>query len=161
MKDVDSISKQTLSDIIESISEQNLTLPSGSIRENNKDLQISLNASPESIEGFKNIPITLSNGDVVKLSNVASIRDGNALQTNIARVNGQNGVIVSLIKLGNTSTVDIINQLMNKLPEIRAAAPEGITINPIFDQSVFVSTALEHIQKEMIETVRNCHERIK
>ena len=140
----------TPSDIIETINTQNLTLPSGSIRENNQDLQIALNASPESIDEFRAIPVTLPGGDVITLDDVASVRDGTAMQTNIARVNGQNGVIVSLIKLGDTSTVDIINQVMDKLPEIRAASPEGMTINPIFDQSVFVSTALDHIQKEII-----------
>lgn len=137
-------------DVIAAINAQNLTLPSGSIREERRDLQISLNASPESLEEFRRIPLQLQDGSTIALADIATLRDGTALQTNIARVNGQNGVIVSLIKLGEASTVGIIDAVMNKLPAIRRSAPEGITIEPIFDQSVFVSNSLHHIQMEIM-----------
>ncbi|HCD04939.1 MAG TPA: AcrB/AcrD/AcrF family protein, partial [Methylophaga sp.] len=112
--------------------------PSGSIREAQNELQITVNASPQAVADFEDLPIRARNGELILLRDVADVRDGTALQTNIARVNGQNAVMVSLIKLGGASTVDIINELMERLPSIQAAAPEGITISPIFDQSVFV-----------------------
>lgn len=140
----------TAQEVSQAINEQNLTLPSGNVREGNSDMQISVNASPESIGLFEKLPVKSADGRVIFLRDVANVRDGGALQTNIARVNGQNAVMVSLIKLGDASTVGIIDALMERLPEIRAAAPEGIEINPIFDQSVFVSTAMQHIETEIL-----------
>lgn len=140
----------TATDVNRALVSQNLTLPSGSIREGQKDIPIAMNASPEPITMFESIPVKTVGGRMILLRDVADIRDGAALQSNIARVNGNNAVIVSLIKLGNASTVDIINQVLERLPQIRKAAPEGITIAPIFDQSVFVNTALHHIQNEIV-----------
>lgn len=137
-------------EVTQALAQQNLTLPSGSIREGLQELQISVNASPESISSFEEMPVKSIDGRMVYLRDVADIRDGTALQTNIARVNGDNAVMVSLIKLGDASTVDIINQVMDRLPSIRAAAPPGIDIQPIFDQSVFVNTAVHHIQTEIL-----------
>lgn len=140
----------TANDVTQAINEQNLTLPSGSIREAQNELQITVNASPQAVADFEDLPIRSRYGELILLRDVANVRDGTALQTNIARVNGENAVMVSLIKLGGASTVEIINELTERLPSIQAAAPEGITISPIFDQSVFVSTALHHIEMEII-----------
>src|SRR5690554_499167 len=89
----------TATDVTRAINEQNLTLPSGSIREAQNELQITVNASPQSVADFEDLPIRSRNGELVLLRDVANVRDGTALQTNIARVNGQNAVMVSLIKL--------------------------------------------------------------
>jgi len=140
----------TTAQVSEALAKQNLTLPTGSLRVDSEDLQITLNAAPISIEELKNIPLNLGNESLVLLRDVADVRDGSAIQTNIARVNGKNGVLVSLIKLGNASTTTIINELKHKLPNIRDSAPTGIKIMPIFDQSVFVNDAKNHIQEEML-----------
>ncbi|MDR1311167.1 MAG: efflux RND transporter permease subunit, partial [Burkholderiaceae bacterium] len=140
----------TAADVTRSLSTQNSTLPSGTIRENEKDLQITLNTGPDSVDYFNMFPIKSVNGRNVLLRDIADVRDGTALRTNVARVNGEGAVIVSLIRIGNASTLEIIRQLMERLPEIRKAAPEGLEISPIFDQSVFVSGAMKHIQSEIL-----------
>ncbi|MCP0913374.1 MULTISPECIES: efflux RND transporter permease subunit [Legionella] len=137
-------------DVITAISRQNLTLPSGSIRESTRDIQISVDSSLASVDAFNNIPLQSDDGRLLLLRDVADVRDGPALQTNIARVNGQNAVTVSLIKLGDASTLSIINQVLKKLPEIQKSAPEGLTISPIFDQSIFIRAAISHVGTEMI-----------
>src|SRR5690606_19873673 len=115
-----------------------------------REMQITMNASPEQVEAFEHLPIREVNGRVILLRDVASVRDGSAVQTNMARLNGQNAVMVSIIKLGGTSTVDVIDHVMAKLSEIRAAAPPGLTIEPLFDQSVFVRAAIDAVVKEAL-----------
>jgi multidrug efflux pump subunit AcrB len=138
------------SDIARASATQNLTLPSGTLRIDSREIAITTNASPETVASFADLPLRSVDGRVVKVSDVASVRDGQAVQTNIARLDGQNAVIVSILKLGDASTLDIIKQIRERLPELQASAPEGITIAPVFDQSVFVERAISNV---MIEAV--------
>lgn len=137
-------------DIARATATQNLTLPSGTLRVDQREIAITTNASPETIASFADLPLRSVNGRIVRVSDVASVRDGQAVQTNIARLDGQNAVIVSILKLGDASTLDIINQIRARMPELQAAAPEGITIAPVFDQSVFVTQAINNVMVEAI-----------
>lgn len=132
------------------VSRQNLTLPAGMIREGERELPVEINASPESIQAFLDLPIRSLNGNTILLRDVANVRDGEAVSTNIARLDGQNAVMVSILKLGNASTIDILDGINERLPEIRAAAPPGVNIEPIFDQSVFVRAAVSGVQHEIL-----------
>jgi multidrug efflux pump subunit AcrB len=138
------------SDIARATATQNLTLPSGALRVGTREIAITTNASPETVAAFADLPLRSVDGRVIRVSEVASVRDGQAVQSNIARLNGQNAVIVSILKLGDASTLDIINQIKARMPELQAAAPEGITIAPVFDQSVFVTSAINNVMVEAI-----------
>ena len=138
----------TASDITAAIAAQNLTLPAGPIREGRREFKVALNASPVAVADFIELPIRQVDGRVIKLGDVASVRDGPAVQTNLARLNGVSAVQVSLLKLGGASTVDIVDQVLARLPEIRAAAPPGMRIEPLFDQSVFVRAAVKSVAYE-------------
>lgn len=137
-------------DVNRAIGTQNLTLPSGMLREGGRELPVAINASPESVEAFLDLPIREVDGRVVFLRDVANARDGETVSTNVARLNGQNAVMVSILKLGKASTVDIVNGILQRMPEIQAAAPEGLRVEPIFDQSVFVNAAVGTVLHEIV-----------
>ncbi len=137
-------------DVAQAVNQQNLTLPSGNVREGMRDMQISVDASPESAEVFANLPISARDGRIIKLRDVADVRDGGAIQTNLTRVDGSSAVLVSMIKIGDASTTEIIEKVKERLPEIQAAAPAGAKITPIFDQSIFVQSAVDIIAKEIL-----------
>ena len=137
-------------DVSRAINTQNLTLPTGVVRFDQRELVITTNASPDTVAAFADIPLRSVDGRVIRLGDVANVRDGAAVQTNVARLDGQNAVIVSILKLGNASTVDIVRQVKNRLPELRASAPPGITIEPVFDQSIFVENAVNDVIKEAV-----------
>ncbi len=140
----------TPSDITNALERGSPTLPSGSIREGARELQISLDASPASVQEFLDLPVATRNGIVLYVRDVASVRDGGALQTNVARMDGSSAVSVALIKLGGASAVEIVRAVRERLPEIEASAPPGMRIAPIFDQSVFVDNAIGSIQHEAV-----------
>jgi multidrug efflux pump subunit AcrB len=140
----------TATEVNAAVGRQNLTLPSGSLREAGRELPVELNASPENIQGFLDLPLRSVEGRTILLRDVANVRDGEAVSTNIARLNGQNAVMISILKLGNASTVDIIDGIINRMDEIRASAPPGMTIAPIFDQSVFVRAAVTGVEHEIM-----------
>lgn len=132
------------------VGRQNLTLPSGSLREGGRELPVELNASPETTQAFLDIPLRSVDGRTILLRDVANVRDGEAVSSNIARLNGQNAVMISILKLGNASTVDIIDGILERMDEIRASAPPGMKIEPIFDQSVFVRAAVSGVEHEIL-----------
>ncbi len=137
-------------DVSRAVGNQNLTLPSGVLREAEQELPVAINASPESIDAFLDLPIREVDGRVIFLRDVANVRDGEAISTNIARLNGQNAVMLSILKLGSSSTVDIVDAILERMPAIREAAPPGVRIEPIFDQSVFVKSAVSTVLKEIV-----------
>lgn len=144
------VHKLTPHDINLALSKENLTLPTGDMRIESNNIQLLINAAPETVGEISQIPVKKGLDQLVLLNDVADVRDGSAIQTNLARINGREGVLVSLIKLGNASTTEIIERLKKILPEIQKAAPESIEIKPIFDQSTFVTNAQDHIKSEII-----------
>jgi multidrug efflux pump subunit AcrB len=137
-------------EVARAVNTQNLTLPTGVLRVEDREIIVTTNASPEDVSQFAGLPLRSVDGRVVRIGDVATIRDGAAIQTNIARLNGQNAVIVAILKLGDASTVDVVRQVKDKLPELRASAPAGITIEPVFDQSIFVENAVNNVLKEAL-----------
>jgi len=138
----------TPSDVVSAVSAQNLILPSGTVKLAESEYTVKLNGSPDTIEGLNDLPIKTSSGSTLYLRDVAHVRDGFAPQTNIIRQNGERGVLVSIIKNGGASTLDIVNVLKSKLPEYAKAVPPELKIQPLFDQSVFVKAAITGVFHE-------------
>ncbi len=136
-------------DVSRAIGSQNLTLPSGSLRAGTRDLGVALNGSPVTINEFLDLPLRNVDGRLVLLRDVANVRDGESVSNNIIRLDGQNAVMATVLKLGSASTLDIVSGILDRLPAIRASAPEGLKIEPIFDQSIFVRSAIENILLEI------------
>lgn len=140
----------TARDIGEAIAQQNVTLPSGVLRAGENEFTVSTNGSPEGVKEFESMPVKNNQGRLIQLKDVAQVRDGGAVATSLARVDGQAGVIVSILKLGQASTVDIIDEIKQRLPAIQNNAPTGLAITPIFDQSRFVVASRDAVFAEII-----------
>ena len=137
-------------DVARALAQQNVTLPSGEVTIESTRWTVSTNASPVDLKSFSDIPIKSTKDSVVRLGDVANVRDGGAEQTSMSKLDGETGVMVSILKLGNASTVDIINEINQRLPEIRANAPQGLRLEPVFDQSRFVIAARNTVIHEAV-----------
>lgn len=140
----------TPSEVAEAISAQNLTLPSGQARIGDREYQVQLNSSPDVVAALNDVPIRARNGVMSYIRDVANVRDGAAVQTNIVRSNGERSVLLTVLKNGSASTIDIVRRVLNLLPGLRAIAPEGMEIKPLFDQSIFVAAAIENVLHELL-----------
>jgi multidrug efflux pump subunit AcrB len=129
-------------DVSNAINVQNLTLPSGTVKLGAREYRVSLNSSPEAVAALNDLPVKYVNGTVVYVRDVAHVRDGFAVQTNVVRQDGRRSVLLTVIKKGGASTLSIVRQLKDLLPTIRASAPAGIEIKELFDQSLFVRAAI-------------------
>jgi multidrug efflux pump subunit AcrB len=135
-------------DIVNAVNAQNLTLPSGQAKIANTQYTVRTNATPASIADLNNIPVKYANGATVFLKDVGQVRDGSAVQANIVREDGARAVLLSVIKNGNASTLEVVNGVRNVLNVARAAAPPGLNINELFDQSIFVKSAVASVVRE-------------
>ena len=135
-------------DVVNAIGAQNLILPAGTEKIGPLEYFVKLNASPTQIEDLNNMPVRAQNGTVTYVHDVANVRDGYSPQTNIVRVDGRRSVLMSVLKTGKASTIDIINSINQKLPQIRTSLPSGLKIEPTSDQSIFVRSAISGVIRE-------------
>jgi multidrug efflux pump subunit AcrB len=140
----------TPTDVVAAVNAQNLILPSGTAKIGTTEFNVAMNASPDTIAGLNQIPVLSKNGTTTYLSEVARVRDGFSPQTNIVRQNGERGVLLSVLKNGGASTLDIVNSLKKLLPQAMTTLPKELTITPLFDQSVFVKAAISGVIHEAI-----------
>ena len=135
-------------DVNEAINLQNLALPSGKAKIGDIDYRVVINNTPELISTISDIPIKKVDGKVVYVHDVAHVRDGFAVQQNIVRREGSRSVLVTILKNGAVSTVDIVDQIKHLVPTLQAAAPPGMKIEELFDQSLFVRAAVDNVLHE-------------
>ena len=135
-------------DVVNAVNAQNLTLPSGTAKIDGKQYTVRTNATPASIDDLNNIPIKVLNGATVFVKDVGQVHDGWLVQQNVVRQDGRRSVLLSIIKNGNASTLKVVNAVHEALKTARAAAPAGLEINEMFDQSVFVKQSIAGVLRE-------------
>ncbi|MEI8196797.1 MAG: efflux RND transporter permease subunit, partial [Phycisphaerae bacterium] len=135
-------------DISSAVNAQNLILPAGSTKIGRQEYQVRLNSSPDTVAELNDLPIKTVNGSTIYIRDVANVRDGFSVQTNIVHADGKRGVLLSIYKLGNASTLEVVEGVKAMLPDIQKTLPPDLTITPMFDQSVFVRASVEGVAKE-------------
>jgi multidrug efflux pump subunit AcrB len=152
MVDIDPLKLQarglTPTDIVNAVNAQNLTLPSGLAKIGDTQYTVRTDAMPVSVVDLNNIPIKYTNGPTVFLKDVGQVHDGWAVQQNIVRDDGRRAVLLSVIKNGNASTVAVVNGVRKVLQIARQAAPPGMSINELFDQSKLVTASIAGVVRE-------------
>ena len=137
-------------DVATAIGNQNLIIPAGTEKIGDIEYNVKLNASPVQVKEMNDMPIKTVNGAVIRIRDVAYVRDGSPPQTNIVRVNGTRAILMSVLKTGNASTLNIINKVKAQLPLIQATVPPGLKVTTIGDQSLFVTAAVSGVVHEAV-----------
>lgn len=139
----------TPEEIVNAVSAQNLTLPSGVLRLQEREYNVRLNSKPDVISTLNDIPVKTIDNSTIHLRDVANVHDGSAVQTNVVKQDGSRGVLMSIVKTGQASTTRIVDEIRNRvLPVIQAAAPPGLTVQALFDQSLFVRASIRGVVLE-------------
>ncbi|HEX4156349.1 MAG TPA: efflux RND transporter permease subunit [Acidobacteriaceae bacterium] len=138
------------SDVVNTIAAQNLILPSGTAKVGPFEYQIETNSAPDTIAGLNNLPIRAVDGAMVYIHDVAHVRDGFPPQTNIVRVDGQRSSLLSIIKTGNTSTLEIVKGIRAKLAQLKPQLPAALKMTLLADQSVLVRASIDGVVREAL-----------
>ncbi|MBV9610410.1 MAG: efflux RND transporter permease subunit, partial [Acidobacteria bacterium] len=137
-------------DVVNAISAQNLILPAGTSKIGPLEYDVDLNGSPQTVAELNQLPIKTMGNTTIYIRDVAYVRDGFPPQTNIVRVDGQRASLLSIIKSGNASTLDIIEGIKNTLPRIQAGLPPELQIKALADQSLFVRASINGVLREAL-----------
>src|SRR5207253_5007936 len=132
-------------DIVNAVNTQNLILPTGTAKLGTLEYTVEMNGSPKSVAELNDLPVKTVNETTIYLREVAHVRDGFSPQTNIVRANGRRGVIMSILKTGGTSTLEVVSRVKEILQYYSGALPEGLHVTTFFDQSLFVRAAIQEI----------------
>ena len=137
-------------DILSAMNAQNVVMPSGTAKIGSEEYDIRTNAAPRSLAELSMMPIKQVNGAIVYLRDVATVSSGSAFQTNIVRQDGHRGVLISVLKAGNASTLSVVQGVLNLLPRVAQTVPPDLKMIPLSDQSIFVRAAVSGVIREAI-----------
>ncbi len=135
-------------DIVNAISAQNLILPAGDAKVGKFDWNVALNASPTLLEKINDLPVKTVNGTVIYMHDVAYVHQGSPPQTNLVRVNGSRAVLMTILKAGAVSTLNVIDGIKSLLPRIEEGLPLSLNLHAVGDQSIFVKAAVFGVVRE-------------
>ena len=137
-------------DVVNAVNSQNLILPVGTSKIGQFEYDVGLNASPATVQELNDLPVKAVGNTTLYVHDVGYVRDGFAPQTNIVRRNGQRSALLTILKIGTSSTLEIVQQVRDMLPQILATLPRELKIEPISDQSVFVRAAVNGVVREAV-----------
>jgi multidrug efflux pump subunit AcrB len=137
-------------DVVNAVNLQNLVLPSGTAKIGAFEYDVDLNAAPRTVEELNDLPIKVVGNSTIYLRDVAHVRNGFAPQTNIVRHDGRRGVILTVLKAGSASTLDVVKGIRELLPRVATTLPAQLKIEPLADQSLFVRAAVSGVVREAV-----------
>src|SRR5579883_259871 len=137
-------------DVSTAVNLQSLILPAGTVKIADREYQVRLNSSPEVLGELNDLPVKTVNGATIYLKDVATVHDGFSVQQNIVRTNGTRGALLTIMRNGQASTLDIVNQVKALLPKVLAGLPPELHVRQLFDQSLFVRASITGVLRESI-----------
>ncbi len=137
-------------DVVNAVGNQNLILPSGTSKIGQFEYDVDLNSSPKTVAELNDLPIKVVGSTPIYVRDVANVRDGYTPQTNIVRRDGRRGALLTIQKVGEVSTLEIVRQVREAIPGIAASLPPALKIEALADQSVFVRAAVSGVVREAI-----------
>jgi multidrug efflux pump subunit AcrB len=137
-------------DVLNAVTNQNLVLPSGTVKIGEFEYDTSVNSSPRTVEELNDLPIKVVGNATIYLKDVATVSDGYAPQTNIVRQDGRRGVLLTVLKAGTASTIDVVNGIRNVLTRATQTLPPELNIKALADQSIFVKGAVNGVVREVV-----------
>jgi multidrug efflux pump subunit AcrB len=137
-------------DVLNTLALQNLVLPSGTAKIGLLEYDVSLNAAPRTVPELGDLPIKVVGNSTIYVRDVANVRDGFSVQTNIVRRDGRRGTLLTVLKMGDASTLDVVSNIRQAIPKVASTLPPELQIDLLADQSVFVRGAVMGVVHEAI-----------
>src|SRR5256884_3236766 len=137
-------------DVVTALGQQNIVLPSGTAKIGQFEYDVALNASPRTVAELNDLPVKLVGNSTISLRDFAYVRDGFAPQTNVVRRDGNRGTLLTILKTGSASTLDVVGGIRGLLPRVTPTLPPELKVQPLADQSIFVRAAVSGVIREAV-----------
>src|SRR5260370_1775665 len=137
-------------DVVAALGQQNLVLPSGTAKIGQFEYDVAMNASPRTVAELNDLPVKVAGNSTIYLRHVAHVRDRFAPRTNVVRRDGSRGTLVTILKTGTASTLDVVGGIRAVLPRVIPTLPPELKVQPLADQSIFVRAAVSGVIREAV-----------
>src|SRR6266850_874439 len=137
-------------DVVTALGQQNIVLPSGTAKIGEFEYDVAMNGSPRTVAELNDLPVKTVGNSTIYLRDVAQVRDGFAPQTNVVRRDGRRGTLVTILKTGTASTLDVVAGIRTRLAHVTATLPPQVEVQPLADQSIFVRAAVSGVIREAV-----------
>jgi multidrug efflux pump subunit AcrB len=137
-------------EVLDAVNQQNVVMPSGTIKIGESEYDVRTNGTPRTVDQLNAIPVKQVQGTTVYLRDLANVSDGFQVQTNIVRQDGRRGVLISVLKNGTASTLDVVKGVRDLLPRVATIAPPNLRMVALSDQSIFVRSAVSGVVREAV-----------
>src|SRR5215470_206194 len=138
------------SNVLDTLNLQNLILPSGTAKIGRLEYDVTLNAAPRTVSELADVPVKVMGNSTIYLRDVANVRDGYSVQTNIVRRDGRRGSLLTVLKSSDVSTLDIVDNIRSAIPRVASTLPSELKIDLLADQSIFVRAAISGVIREAV-----------
>ncbi len=136
--------------VLDTLNLQNLVLPSGTAKIGRLEYDVTMNAAPRTVPELADVPVKVMGNSTIYLRDVANVRDGFSVQTNIVRRDGRRGTLLTVLKAGDASTLDVVDHIRAAIPRVASTLPPELRIDLLADQSIFVRGAISGVLHEAI-----------
>jgi multidrug efflux pump subunit AcrB len=137
-------------DVLTALGNENLIRPGGTAKMGSFEYDVDMNVDTKTVQELNDLPIKTIGGSTIYMRDVATVSDGFAPQTNIVRQDSSRGVLVTVLKAGDASTIDVVKGIRKLLPRVAQTLPPALRIQPLSDQSVFVQNSINGVVREAI-----------
>src|SRR5262245_9619599 len=137
-------------DVVRAVRGYNAMLTAGTAKFGDEEVQLDSNVLVRDIEALNEIPISKQGEAQVLLKDVAEAKDASAIQTALVRINGRPQVYVPIYRQQGASSLAVVDSVQKALPLMKERAPEGVELDVVMDQSVYVRSAIESLVHEGI-----------
>ena len=132
-------------DVTNAVANQNLIIPAGIAKIGYQEYPVRINSSPDAVDALNDLPVKTLNGTTIYIRDIAHVRDGFVPQHSMVHVNGKRGALLSVMKSGDASTLDVVKAMRNRLPGVLATMSKDLNVTPLFDQSLFVWASIKGV----------------
>jgi Cation/multidrug efflux pump len=145
----------TIQEVENSLRNENISLPAGTLESNNIDLTINLDKSYDDLEKLKQLPIKKNKGSLVRLADVANIEYGPVSEKALFRAQSKNALNLKTVGIGiyarsGASTVELSKEINKKVKEVKKNLPEGLNLEIAFNRATYIGAAINEVYKTLI-----------
>ncbi|HKE25914.1 MAG TPA: efflux RND transporter permease subunit [Bryobacteraceae bacterium] len=137
-------------DILSAVSTQNVIAPSGTAKIDQFEYDVATNSAPRTVQELNDLPVKVVGNSTIYLRDISRVSDGFPPQTNIVRQDGRRGVLITVVKSGSASTLNVVQGIRDLLPRVQQTLPTQLKIQLLGDQSVFVRAAISGVVREAL-----------
>lgn len=137
-------------DVINAMRASNVLVPTGSAKLGDLEYQVNANAMVEQVPDFNGIPIKVDGGAPIFVRDVATVKDAAQIQTNVVRIDGRRQVYIPIYRQPGANTIVVVDGIKQQLGAIKARLPQDVNLDVVMDQSVYVRTSIEQLEREGI-----------